>query len=59
MLITNNIYDVCFPLEIFFVVVIMQIINILRNMKRTIIFIKKPCKYNKSLSKSSILCLIT
>ena len=30
MLITNNIYDVYFPLEIFFfVVVIMQIINIL------------------------------
>ena len=30
MLITNNIYDVCFPLEIFFfVVVIIQIINIL------------------------------
>ena len=29
MLITNNIYNVCFPLEIFFVVVIMQIINIL------------------------------
>ncbi len=29
MLITNNIYDVCFPSEIIFVVVIMQIINIL------------------------------
>ena len=29
MLITNNIYDFCFPLEIFFVVVIMQIINML------------------------------